>query len=583
MKKIRKTKIIATLGPSSTSVEILEEMLRVGMNVARFNFSHGNHKEHKQRIQNLRKASKNCNIPVALLLDTQGPQIRTGNIAEDGTLTLLPHKKIILTTESIPGTEEMLSINYENLPNEVSPGNSILIADGLIELEVEEVQDKHIHCLIKNGGKLGSYKNVNVPDVRLSIPAITEKDIEDIQFAIKEEMDFIAVSFVQTAQDVEAVQHILDQHNSKIRVIAKIETREGLKNISPITKNAYGIMVARGDLGTQIHVEEVPIAQKRIIRTANTVGKVVITATQMLESMVQNPRPTRAEASDVANAILDGTDAVMLSGETASGAHPVLAIKMMHTIAFDIENSLEFREAPKYTFTRAQNTGSALARTAYQLTKDIAASVIFTPTLRGNTPLTLSKFRPGAPIVAITPSDIICRQLLICWGVSPFLTQYKKDDGLLTKAAIDLAIEQELVQPGEYTVTVAGLPLDSPATLNSIRIHFLGKIIQRAADGFGKQARGPIQQISTLEEALDALKENQNAILLTDKIDNNWDIILDRIQGLICRTRIRNLPEISKKFPNLVMICGIHSDMEQLTSGQEVYISGSENIVYTKD
>lgn len=405
---LRKTKIVCTLGPAVRDLAILKQLLTEGMNIARFNFSHGDHTYHQGTMEMLREASRQTAIPVASMLDTKGPEIRTGRTKHDATIPLVTGNRIILSTDDVEGTEDIISISYKNLPQEIVPGKHIYIADGVIDLEVEEIKGNAIHCFIKQGGDIGSRKNVNVIGVRTALPAITEKDEQDILFGIEQGVDFIAASFIRKSSDILEIRKILDEHHSKIHIIAKIEDEEGVENIDEIINLSNGIMVARGDLGVQLHTEDIPLVQKRIIQKCNIANKPVITATQMLDSMIHHPRPTRAEASDVANAIFDGTDAVMLSGETASGKYPVLAVQTMHKIALSIENCEEYHHKMAVYLERSdqdQDIGTAVALSGFMVAENIDASAILTPTLRGNTPRLISKYKPQQAIIAATPSE----------------------------------------------------------------------------------------------------------------------------------------------------------------------------------
>jgi len=408
---MRRTKIVCTVGPASDSVEILKEMISKGMNVARLNFSHGNHEQHAANVALIRQAAGELNAVVGIMLDTKGPEVRTG-ILEADRITLEEGKRITLTTEEIKGTAE-------GLPGDVCQGSKILIADGLVELEVESVEGTEIHCRIASGGEVGSRKNINLPGQVVNLPAVTEKDVADIRFAVVNDFDFIAASFVRTASDVLQIRKVLEENESCIQIIAKIENHQGVENIDEILKVADGIMVARGDLGVETPTEEVPLIQKMIIEKCNRLGKPVITATQMLDSMINNPRPTRAEATDVANAIFDGTDALMLSGETAAGRYPVEAVAMMDRIAVRTERALGFKEilgrkeiAPGRTVTDA--ISYATSSTAFNL----GATAIITSTKSGHTARMVSKYRPQARVIAVTPKKEVVRKLTIVWGVS---------------------------------------------------------------------------------------------------------------------------------------------------------------------
>lgn len=474
MSNPRRTRIVCTLGPAVDNEEALKELLHAGMNIARLNFSHGNHQEHHRRIARLRKVAAIEGIAVAIMLDTRGPEIRTGEIEGDAEYELITGDQITVTTEEIAGTRERIGISYKQLPKEAVPGLHLYIADGLIDLEVLSIAKGELRCVVRSGGTLGSRKNVNIPGIRLELPAMTEKDREDIIFGIDETVDFVAASFIRTPEDVEMIQALLRDYGSPIRVIAKIEDQEGLSNIDEITRLCDGVMVARGDLGVQLPIEEIPLAQKRIIALCNERNKPVITATQLLDSMIRNARPTRAELTDVANAIFDGTDALMLSGETAIGKYPARSCATLDRIARSVERSPEYRksvlkrpEIEDYTNVVA----GAVAKAAFQLAEAIGAAAIIAPTLQGNTARLLSKYRPSQPVVAATTSELVQRQLLLCWGVIPLLVGEVEDSGKMVQNALEIAMEKGLIGPKDRVVTTAGIPLDSTLPLNTITVH----------------------------------------------------------------------------------------------------------------
>ncbi len=415
---MRKTKIICTMGPATDNIEVLRAMARAGMNVARFNFSHGSHEEHKQRIDRVKAVREEYNLPIALLLDTKGPEIRTGDM-QDGKIFLKKGEQIRLTPRACLGTPSKISITYPDLYQDVQAGTSILIDDGLIELRVEQTQEQDILCRVLNDGAVSNHKGINVPDVHLSIPYLSDKDKSDIQFGIEQGVDFVAASFVRTADDVQQLRMLLDENGgAHINIIAKIENQQGVENIDGIVSLADGVMIARGDMGVEIPAEDVPPIQKMLIKKVTSAGKQVITATQMLDSMMKNPRPTRAEVTDVANAIYDGTDAIMLSGETAAGKYPLEALKMMVEIAQTTEPHLNYED---YTHNRnmcgESRVSSAVGLAAVQTARDLKAKAIVTPTFGGRTARLISNFRPEAPIYAVTPNDTILHRLQLVWGV----------------------------------------------------------------------------------------------------------------------------------------------------------------------
>jgi len=581
---LRKTKIVATMGPAVDNIETMKDLLRAGLNVARFNFSHGTHEEQQGRIEMLRAAAAETGIPVALLLDTKGPEIRTGLVEGGGTITLERGKQIILTTDAIDGNAELLSVTYQHLPYEVQSGGHIFIADGLIDLEVEETRDNRIHCVVRNGGTIGSRKNVNVPGVKTSLPAVTEKDIADIEFGMRMEMDYIAASFIRKAKDVQSIQQIIDRGKSPIRIISKIEDEEGLENIGDITRLSAGIMVARGDLGVQLETEQIPLAQKRIIRECNLQNKPVITATQMLDSMIHNPKPTRAELTDVANAIFDGTDAVMLSGETAGGKYPVESVRTLHRIALEVERSREYRERSKEYFffhKSSSDIADAITKAAYVVATDVEASAIVSPTLRGNSPRLISKYRPVQPVIAVTISEVVYRQLLLHWGIYPLITEYVNDSDLMVQNALRLALKNGYVKRNEKVVTAAGIPLNSPIMMNTIKVHFMGNILNRGQRGFGRICSGNIVKARNYEQAKQRLKLDGTEILLIPEISPEYGPLLKHVRGLIVEAKpTMTTDEIKTINPDLVFVTDVRDAYRQLENRQSISIDGDEKIIY---
>lgn len=471
MEQVRKTKIICTMGPSTEKEGVLEKLMLAGMNVARFNFSHGDHEEQMGRLTKLRATREKLGLPVAALLDTKGPEIRLREFAE-GKVMLEAGQTFTLTTDEIMGDENRVSVSYKDLPKDVAPGTHILIDDGLIEMTVTDVTDTDIICKVINGGKVSNKKGVNVPNVELSMDYVSPKDYKDIVFAVKEDFDFIAASFVRTAADVKELRDILHEHGGDdIKIIAKIENHQGIQNIDEIIEAADGIMVARGDMGVEIPEEEVPIIQKMIIKKVIAAGKVVITATQMLDSMMKNPRPTRAEATDVANAIYDGTSATMLSGETAAGAYPVEAVKMMARIAERTEKEINYRkrfnDMAKYTDPGITDAiCHATCSTAY----DLDAKAIITVTKSGFSARMISKYRPGCDIIGCAMDEKVCRQLNLSWGVRPILLGEEWEVFVLFERAINACKRDGLLEKGDVTVITSGVPIGRSGTTNMLKV-----------------------------------------------------------------------------------------------------------------
>ena len=455
---MKKTKIVCTMGPNTDNREIMKELALNGMDVARFNFSHGDHAEHKHRLEILESVREELGIPIASLLDTKGPEIRTGKLKDGKKVTLKEGDLYTLTTEEIVGDETRGYINYAGLAEDVKPGDRILIDDGLIELHVREVNGTDIVCRIENGGELGEKKGVNVPGVRVKLPALTDKDKEDIRFGVDAGFDFVA-SFVRNADAIREIREILDEKGSAMQIIAKIENEEGIENIDSIIEASDGIMVARGDMGVEIPAEKVPHIQKMIIRKCNLACKVVITATQMLDSMIRNPRPTRAEVSDVANAVYEGTDAVMLSGETAMGSYPIEAVRMMSQIAEESEKYLDymFYQRRKVSAENLRNISNTVCYSSVATASDLEAPVIVAPSVSGFTTRMLSKWRPKALIAGLSPSMTAVRQMQLYWGVKPFHAKRAESTDALLFASVELLKEKGIVKEGEIVVATAGV------------------------------------------------------------------------------------------------------------------------------
>lgn len=456
---MKKTKIVCTMGPNTDNREIMKELALNGMDVARFNFSHGDHVEHKHRLEILESVREELGIPIASLLDTKGPEIRTGKLKDGKKVTLKEGDLYTLTTEEIVGDETRGYINYAGLAEDVKPGDRILIDDGLIELHVREVNGTDIVCRIENGGELGEKKGVNVPGVRVKLPALTDKDKEDIRFGVDAGFDFVAASFVRNADAIREIREILDEKGSAMQIIAKIENEEGIENIDSIIEASDGIMVARGDMGVEIPAEKVPHIQKMIIRKCNLACKVVITATQMLDSMIRNPRPTRAEVSDVANAVYEGTDAVMLSGETAMGSYPIEAVRMMSQIAEESEKYLDymFYQRRKVSAENLRNISNTVCYSSVATASDLEAPVIVAPSVSGFTTRMLSKWRPKALIAGLSPSMTAVRQMQLYWGVKPFHAKRAESTDALLFASVELLKEKGIVKEGEIVVATAGV------------------------------------------------------------------------------------------------------------------------------
>ena len=483
---MRKTKIICTLGPSTDKGDVLRELIANGMNVARFNFSHGSYEEHGGRLANLKALREELGKPVAALLDTKGPEIRLKEF-KNGVEMLEAGQTFTLTTREVEGTKEICSVTYKDLPHDVHEGGTIMLDDGLIMLRIEKVTDTDITCTVLNSGKIKTKKGVNVPGVHLSMPYLSQRDRDDIIFGVQQGFDFIAASFVRTAQDVYDIRNLLNEYDSNIRIIAKIENREGVNNIDSILAAADAVMVARGDLGVEIDFTELPGIQKNVIDRSFSFGKPIVTATQMLDSMMVNPRPTRAEISDVANAIYDGTSAIMLSGETAAGAYPVEALKTMSAIAERTENEVHYRDNRLVDASNGQiSVSDATAHAACLTARDVNAAAIVTVSESGNTARLLSKYRPTQPIIACVMNEQVQRQLSLSWGIISLLMGPAKSTDELIEMSTALAQKNGYLHNGELAVVTAGVPVGVSGTTNMIKIHMVGNCLSTGV-GVGRE------------------------------------------------------------------------------------------------
>lgn len=578
---MKKTKIVCTIGPASESVEMLTKLMEAGMNVARLNFSHGDFEEHGARIKNIREARKKLGKNVGILLDTKGPEIRTHDM-ENGALELQAGNEIIVSTKQVLGTLEKFSVSYEGLADDVSAGSIILLDDGLIGLEVlESNPEKHeIKTKILNSGTLKNKKGVNVPGVSVNLPGITEKDAKDIVFGIEQGVDFIAASFVRRSTDVLEIRELLEEHNaSDIQIIPKIENQEGVDNLDAILEVSDGLMVARGDLGVEIPAEEVPLVQKEMIKKCNALGKPVITATQMLDSMQRNPRPTRAEASDVANAIFDGTDAIMLSGETAAGQYPVEAVQTMFNIATRTEESLNYKEIlskrrDQVGMTITDAIGQSVAHTAINL----SAAAIVTPTESGHTARMIAKYRPQAPIVAVTVNESVSRKLGLVFGVFPASGQNANSTDEMLEDAVQKSLDSGIVKHGDLIVITAGSVGES-GTTNLMKVHTVGSIIAKGQGIGRKSAFGPVVVAKNAKEA--EQKMTDGAVLVASSTDRDMIASLEKASALITEegglTSHAAVVGLSLGIP---VIVGLENATSVLTEGQVITVDAARGAVY---
>ena len=578
---MRKTKIVCTIGPASESEEMLEKLMNAGMNVARLNFSHGSHEEHKARIDTIRKVAKRLNKTIGLLLDTKGPEIRTHNM-KDGLIVLEKGKEVIVSMNEVEGTPEKFSVTYENLINDVNIGSYILLDDGLVELQVKEInKDKgEVKCDILNTGELKNKKGVNLPGVKVNLPGITDKDADDIRFGIKENVDFIAASFVRRPSDVLDIRQILEEEKAEITIFPKIENQEGIDNIEEILEVSDGLMVARGDMGVEIPPESVPMVQKDLIRKCNKLGKPVITATQMLDSMQRNPRATRAEASDVANAIYDGTDAVMLSGETAAGQYPEEAVKTMRNIAVSAEAAQDYKkllsDRTKLVETSLVNAiGVSVAHTALNLN----VKAIVAATESGSTARTISKYRPHSDIIAVTPSEKTARQCAIVWGVNPVVKEGRKTTDALLNNAVATAVETGRVSNGDLIIITAGVPKEEKGTTNMMKIHLVGDEIAKG-QGVG---RGSVVGHAIVADSASDLegKDLSDKVIITNSVDETLVPYVEKAIGLITEENGITSPSaiigLEKGIPTVV---GVEQATKEIKNDMLVTLDASQGKVF---
>lgn len=578
---MRKTKIVCTIGPSSESLENTKKLILAGMNVARLNFSHGDFEEHGARITNIRQASSELGKTVAILLDTKGPEIRLGKLKEE-PIELIQDDYIVLTTEEILGDRHRIPVTYKNLPADLKVGSTVLIDDGLIGLTVADIQGTEINCRIVNSGQIKSKKGVNVPGVHISLPGITEKDANDIVFGIEQGVDFIAASFVRKASDVLEIRELLERHNaSHIQIISKIENQQGVDNLDEILEVSDGLMVARGDLGVEIPAEEVPLVQKNMIRKANLAGKPVITATQMLDSMQRNPRPTRAEASDVANAIFDGTDAIMLSGETAAGKYPMESVLTMSRIAERAESALDYREIlVKQASAQQTSVTEAISQAVANSALDLQAKAIVSSTESGYTARMVSKYRPKAPIIAVTTDERIMRRLALTWGVIPAKGANADTTDEMFNIAVEGALNTGLVSLGDTIVITAGVPVGRAGTTNLIKVHHIGELVAKG-QGIGSQtATGKIVLARTPEEAI--AKTKPGSILVTVSTDKDFMPAIEKAAAILTVTGgITSHAAVVGLNLGIPAVIGIEDAFELFQDGMEVTVYGEMGVIYT--
>lgn len=591
----RKTKIVCSIGPSSDSDEIVRRLVLAGMNVARFNFSHGTYAWHKSAMDRVKRISSELKIPVALLLDTKGPEIRTGMTENGKVIKISSGDRFEITADdsecygAFNGKAGHISLTWKNAAERITPGNKILVADGLVEFVVDAVAEKTILCTARNSGEIGSKKNVNIIGVHAGLPIMSEQDKSDIAFGVEQDIDFIAASFVSFPEEVVQIREYLAELGSRARIVSKIENEEGLNNIDHIIDESDGIMVARGDLGVQVATERIPLAQKSIISKCRKAGKPVITATQMLDSMIVNPRPTRAELTDVANAVFDGTDAVMLSGETAGGKYPVEAVETMARIATTAEESDVYKNRMMEA-DRAYETGSDIgrlvARSAFMLASDIKAKAIVTPTLHGNTARMVSSFRPVQSVIAVTPDEQVARQLMLNWGVCPILCGFTNDSEEMVQKSVKTALDEKAVSLSDSVVMVAGIPLHSPLMANTVRVILVGNVLARGtccgcADASVPQAAGRIIRADSPSEAVNRVENTKAPILLCWRITESYIPVLRVVDGVIAEFGSDLSDDVLRKInKKLVWVTDVPGALRDLEAGLSVTVDGNRGLVY---
>lgn len=591
----RKTKIVCSIGPACDNDGTIRSMIKAGMNIARFNFSHGSYEWHAQAMQRVRRISDELNMPVGILLDTKGPEIRTGIVENDGKISIKENEKIEVISDSSPctqGTESKMchiSISWKEAAQKLQPGMKILIADGLIALLVDEISGETILCTAQNSGEIGSRKNVNLIGVHAGLPIMAQKDKDDLKFGAEMDIDFVAASFVSFPEEVVEIKAYLKEVGANARVIAKIESEEGLNNIHNIVKEADGIMVARGDLGVQLPTERIPLAQKAIIRACRDAGKPVITATQMLDSMIINPRPTRAELTDVSNAVFDGTDAVMLSGETASGKYPVEAVSTMALITRTTEESDEYLSRMKYLdndYKPDNEVGHTVAHSAYRLSRNLGAKAIIIPTLHGNTARIIGSYRPEQIVIAATPEKKVCRQLMIQWGISPILCKVADDSETMIQNAVKHALDSGAIKLSDKVVMCAGIPLSSPLMINTIRVMLVGNVIARGTlFGFAneekKKASGRVIYEEDARQIREKLKSHNHLILVCSRITEDLIPVIRIVDGVASESGSDIPPEVLKLVNHdLVWALNVPNAEKVLENDLSVTIDGEQGVIY---
>jgi len=569
-------KIVCTIGPASENYEVLTSMAKAGMNVARLNFSHGDHEGHERKLDLIRQIERDMDVPIAALLDTKGPEIRTGSV-EGGEITLTEGSTVVLTEAPCLGTPERVHVNCPALTGYLHKGQNVYIDDGTLHLEVESVSGQDITCRVIVGGVLRNNKGVNVPGAAVPLPAISEKDKDDIAWGIQRNMEYLALSFVKTRADILEVRKFIKSLNGNFKVIAKIETYEAVQNIEEIVDVSDGVMVARGDLGVEIPTEDVPLVQKQIIELCRSQGKVVIVATQMLDSMIRNPRPTRAEANDVANAVLDGADAVMLSGESASGAYPVQAVATMRRIVDRAEKELAGQQGRR----RRPNLASvpdAVSDAAVLISKQVDAAAIICLTKSGATAKMIGKYRPTCPIYGVTPSRTVWRELALCWGIHPLRLHELSDVTVAAKESIAACLKSGHIREGELVVITAGIPLAHSGITNMVEVLTTGEIILTGVSLVKKNACGRVCIAHSAKEA--AEKVTDGCILVVRHLSNEYNSVLGRVGAVISENEASYYGNILTLEHDVPCVMGVRDALFTLSDGMEITVDGPRGLIY---
>lgn len=576
---MRKTKIVCTLGPASDSEEVLRELLKNGLDVARFNFSHGSHEEHLQRLERLRKVAEEEGKVVACLLDTKGPEIRTGKFNAK-SVELRAGTQVIIRHDDVIGDETQFSCSYKKLHEDLKVGDRVMLDDGLVELDVTRIEDKDVYCTVYNEGPISDYKSVNLPGIITHLPSMTDRDREDIKFAVEHHFDFIAASFIRKASDVEEIRALCAGYGDKgIQIISKIENQEGVNNFDEIIAVSDGIMVARGDLGVEIPVEKVPVYQKHLLRRCMELGKLSITATQMLDSMIRNPRPTRAEVSDVANAIIDGTGAIMLSGETASGKYPAEAVEMMRKIAIEIEQTIDYWgkfSSRRHTFV--PSVATAVSHAGVTTAMDLNAKAILCVTSSGRTVRMLSRFRPQCPVVATTYNRRVQRQLSLAWGVQCYMIEQTKSSDEMFAKTQEIAAENGFVEIGDLVVLIGGTPIGMSGTTNTMKVQHVGEVLVKGV-GTGKLMQ--TGEVVILPEKRESFKTTlpANPIMVARKFNPDDLPLMRQASAIICEGDDANYAVEVATILNIPVVSNAKNATRILKDGMTVNVDPNKGIV----